>query len=115
MARAIFLTKEQEKHLIKLIRLGKKKNADSEDRAKGKEAQKMLFEANKFLIGAIASYYPNPKKSFQVLFKAGSRGFVKALKHYDVKKSYKFSTYATWWIRKEIHKELGIPFKNNRD
>lgn len=63
MVRAVFLTKEQEKHLIRLIRLGKKRNADSEISAKGKEAQKMLLEASKFLVATTVSYTTQIPKS----------------------------------------------------
>lgn len=109
MAAAIVLNRKEERLLIKRIKHGERVGASDKDKREAEEAKLILFRMNQFLVGAIASRYPNVKKSFLVLMAAGNRGLETALEHYDLEKSYRFSAYATWWIRAEIHKELGLP------
>lgn len=70
---------------------------------------KKFIESFQFLVASVVIHYPNKQKSFNVLMKAGNTGLEKAIKHYKLSYKFRFSTYATWWIRAEIHKELGLP------
>lgn len=105
----VILDAEEERQLINTIKRGEEKGTASPERIKARKAKELLVRLNQFLVAAVASRYPNPKKSFSELMGAGNRGLLEALEHYDPGKKYKFSTYATWWIRAEIHKELGLP------
>lgn len=105
----VILDAEEEKQLINTLKKGERKGATPLARIKARKAKELLVRLNQFLVASVASRYPNPQKPFSALMVAGNRGLLKALKHYDSNKKYKFSTYATWWIRAEIHKELGLP------
>ena len=75
-----------------------------------KNARNELMNAHLFLVESVAKKYLKNEKwlSLQELKKLGVKGLRKAIEKYDPKKSYKFSTYASWWIRQAIHLELGI-------
>jgi hypothetical protein len=75
------------------------------------EAKKELAQGNLRLVVRIAELYRDrdPKVSFMELIEEGNLGLYKAVEKYDYKKEYKFSTYATWWIRQAIMAKLGIP------
>jgi len=109
MSKVVILTNQQEKKLVKIFRKGQEKSAIAKDRKAARDAKTMLIELNQFLVGSVASKYPTPRKSFNTLFKAGNKGLLEALKRYNPEKKYKFSTYATWWIRAAIHEKLGLP------
>lgn len=92
------LTKKQEQELFEKI-------------AKGDtDAKRMLLAANAWLVKWVAEHYVDNKKglSLRDLVRIGQTGLEKALEHYQSTKGYKFSTYATWWIREAIHRTLGI-------
>lgn len=92
------LTKKQEQELFKRV-------VDGDEKAAGK-----LVKANLFLVEKIANKYRNNGKNIKLseLKKQGKIGLEKAIRKYDPKKNYKFSTYSTWWIRQEIHDTLDI-------
>lgn len=96
------LTKEQEKSLALRIRNGDEK------------AKELFIERNLRLVIKVARKYTGHGISFLDLIQEGNLGLIKAVDKFDVTKGYKFSTYATYWIRQSIQRSLGDKSRNIR-
>ena len=73
---------------------------------RGERARKRLIESNTRLVVKIAEYYKNPGLSFEDRIQEGNLGLMHAVEKFDYTKGYKFSTYATWWIRQAITRAI---------
>ena len=73
----------------------------------GEDAVRELAERNTRLVMSIAKGYAYHDLEITDLFQEGNIGLVKAIERYDYRRGYKFSTYATWWIRQSVSRNLG--------
>lgn len=98
IGRIPLLTPEEE------IQLAEKMSGGSEIEAS--KARKRLAEANLRLVVSIAKKYVGRGMNFLDLIQEGNMGLIKAVEKYDYTKGFKFSTYATWWIRQAITRAI---------
>ncbi len=94
IGRVPLLTAQQEVELAKRMEAG------------DEQAQKDLAEANLRLVVSIAKRYVGRGMLFLDLIQEGNLGLIKAVEKFDYNKGYKFSTYATWWIRQAITRAI---------
>ena len=115
------LTAEEEVALAKRIRAGKEAQeklesgevTDPEEREKlealvrdGKEAENQLAQSNLRLVVSVAKRYIGRGLNFQDLIQEGNVGLLRAVEKFDHTLGFKFSTYATWWIRQAISRAI---------
>lgn len=106
IGRVPLLTAEQERELAMKMELKDKDKATDEQKHLAAEAQKQLAEANLRLVVSIAKRYVGRGMLFLDLIQEGNLGLIKAVEKFDYHKGYKFSTYATWWIRQAITRAI---------
>lgn len=94
IGRKKMLSKNEEMELGRLIQEG--------NQTEREEAKSKLIQANLRLVVSIAKKYIGQGILFMDLVQEGSLGLIKAAEKYDYKKNFKFSTYATWWIKQTI-------------
>lgn len=94
IGRVPLLTSEEEVELAKRMEKG------------DEEARRRLAEANLRLVVSIAKRYVGRGMLFLDLIQEGNMGLIKAVEKFDYRKGYKFSTYATWWIRQAITRAI---------
>jgi RNA polymerase primary sigma factor len=94
IGRVPLLSAEEEVELAKRMELG------------DEEAKRRLAEANLRLVVSIAKRYVGRGMLFLDLIQEGNLGLIKAVEKFDYRKGYKFSTYATWWIRQAITRAI---------
>jgi RNA polymerase primary sigma factor len=111
IGRVPLLSMEEEKELAMAIEAGEleaQKNGTSRNEIieAGFAAKRKLTEANLRLVVSIAKKYVGRGMLFLDLIQEGNLGLIRAVEKFDYRKGYKFSTYATWWIRQAITRAL---------
>ena len=121
IGRIPLLTAEQEVELSKRMengrtarrRLNKDGQLDADERQDlksiirdGKAAQEHLVKANSRLVVSVAKKYVGRGVPFLDLIQEGNIGLIRAVKKFDYRRGYKFSTYATWWIRQAVTRAI---------
>jgi RNA polymerase primary sigma factor len=111
IGRVPLLSMDEEQRLAQSIEAGEKeaeKNGTGDNAiiVAGFESKRKLTEANLRLVVSIAKKYVGRGMLFLDLIQEGNLGLIRAVEKFDYRKGYKFSTYATWWIRQAITRAL---------
>jgi len=106
IGRVPLLSADEEISLAKAIEKGNAPEAEQDDIHVGVIAKKKLTDANLRLVVSIAKRYVGRGMLFLDLIQEGNLGLLKAVDKFDYSKGYKFSTYATWWIRQAITRAI---------
>lgn len=94
MGKINMLSADEEHHLASLVAQG------------DKNARNQLVEANLRLVCSLAKHYQGCGLTYQDLIQEGNIGLIKAAEKFDVEKGFRFSTYATWWIKQAISRAI---------
>jgi len=120
IGRVPLLAADEEVHLAEVIKRGqeahvklreskldsKTRRAFGEQVRRGEQAQRRLTEANLRLVVSVAKRYASRGMSFLDLIQEGNIGLLHAVEKFDPTKGYRFSTYATWWIRQAMNRAI---------
>ena len=100
------LTDQQARAVVPLDDLKKINKRMNEGEKASRDAKKEMIEANLRLVISIAKKYTNRGLQFLDLIQEGNIGLMKAVDKFEYRRGYKFSTYATWWIRQAITRSI---------
>ncbi|MFT4192149.1 MAG: RNA polymerase sigma factor RpoD [Comamonas sp.] len=100
------LTDIQARVVVPLAELKEINKRMNQGEANSREAKKEMIEANLRLVISIAKKYTNRGLQFLDLIQEGNIGLMKAVDKFEYRRGYKFSTYATWWIRQAITRSI---------
>lgn len=106
IGRVPLLSADEEILLAQQIEAGAKDDASYKEMKAGEKAKQKLIDANLRLVVSIAKRYVGRGMLFLDLIQEGNLGLIKAVDKFDYTKGYKFSTYATWWIRQAITRAI---------
>ncbi len=106
LRREPLLTAAEEIELAKLIEAGNAPDASDDDIARANAARRRFIEANLRLVVSVAKRYQHGGLPMLDLVQEGNLGLMRAVEKFDHRKGFKFSTYATWWIRQGITRAL---------
>jgi RNA polymerase primary sigma factor len=110
IGRVPLLTAKEEVSLAQLMERGQKELQSAQPDRRvvemGDEARRRLMEANLRLVVSVAKKYMGRGLSLQDLIQEGNTGLIGAVERFDYTRGYKFSTYATWWIRQSVGRAL---------
>jgi len=95
--RELSLSADELRESLRHVRLGE---------AKAQDGKKRLIEANLRLVVSIAKRYTNRGLGFLDLIQEGNIGLMRAVEKFEYQRGYKFSTYATWWIRQSVSRAI---------